>query len=203
MVYDRKFSKFKTRRKKRVVIFEDPEMAAAYDKLDVGYHDRRFAKNGIILSKPLTDTSLALRKKAFEKTASENGGELLFTVLSRLPKCFPHGTKHFNERSYLEFAFSDYDGPQRPWLLLESGFNSEFSNKHITGTYSKSGLQFGHVTFSTELPPLCSEAIDQCNLYGELYGHLRDLHVIADAIFDRNVGNNDVFVPSSEIKLLY
>lgn len=200
MPYDLAFEGFEAVSRVRLVIFRSKEEAAAYDSANENWHNDALRKHKI--SKTLTRAQLIARKANFQASASKNGGDLLFTEVSHLPKCIntsPPPT--YDEKSFLEFAYSDY-GQGAPTLLMETGFSSPFSLEHGSGTVNPLAPAYGHVTFYRELKADAQKRIKEVRPYDAFYSHLGELWQIAESVFRNNL-DPTVFVRSDEIDKLH
>ncbi len=202
MPYDRRFERFQPMRKIRLVIFDDTKAAKAYAELDIQYHKRRLSDKGIKVPGLIKDL-LQERREAFERSSTSRGGFLYFTKCESDWLAFPGARKPgFKNSDSLEFAYSDFDHATETCLLMESGFNSEFSFRYADGKHEKASQQFRHVTFYSAPKKECSDAIKTLAPYKELLGHLDNLQTIADALFKAEP-DPKVFVKSDKISALY
>lgn len=206
MPYDESFRDFEKRKKLRLVIFLDPSMAKAYDKVDVSYHNRRLKRLADKAGTPfrsLTRVQLKTRKSAFEESSQKNG-RLYFTTLNKLPQCLlSKPTPTFGKDSYLEFVYADCGEHGRDCILMEAGFNSEFALKNRLPRNRKHDTLCRHLTFYKMPTPWCSEAIAEAKTYSALYGHLQGLTLIGEALFAKTSPNPTVFCKPNQIKELY
>lgn len=124
----------------------------------------------------------------------------VFQQPARCTTTVPHPT--YNEKSFLEFACSDYGTHGAPLLLMETGFSSPFSLEHGSGTANPFAPAYGHVTFYRELKADAQKRIKAVKPYDAFYGHLGELWQIAESAFRADL-DPTVFVRSNEIGRLY
>jgi hypothetical protein len=186
------FQNLPASRKHRLVIFRDSKEVAAYANCDASYHK-------VETRRTINKSQLQERKKYFEESVCQHGGQLWYTTRERARDLVPaERAKHLGE-DYWDFGFVKDAAAEDAEFLFVSGFNSA-SFKPSATAFLANDLR--HLTLYAKPHRQEYEDLRRLPAYSCLFGPLHGLCELVAELIVSTHNSSSTFVDKANIQRL-